>query len=135
MSDLARYLTSRYVDGARGPNAYDCWGLVREVLIERFGVPADHVPAFGHVSADDKRGMTRARNQLVELFQPTEPAPGAVACQLAGRVLVHVGVVLQVNDQLRVLHTGAHYGPSLDRLRRFEAIHTNTVTEYLAYAG
>lgn len=130
---VQHYLACRYEDGARGLNAFDCWGMVRDVLAEHFGVPAEHVPAFGHISPDDKRGMTQARDRIVDLYELADPRPGAVACHTRKRVLVHVGIVVEVDGALRVLHTSRQWGPSLDTLRRFEQLGTHT--EYFRYVG
>lgn len=42
------YLGRAWENGAEGPDAYDCWGLVRAVLRDRFGIalPAVNVDAL-----------------------------------------------------------------------------------------
>ena len=59
MSWINHYMSCPYQPYGRGPSAFDCWGLVRDVLQRQFGVP--ELAAFGQVDPDDKRAMTAAR--------------------------------------------------------------------------
>lgn len=130
---IQSYLQTRYEDGARGPGAFDCWGMVRDVLLRHASVPAEHIPAFGHIHPDDKRGMTRAQQQIVALFTPsTNPVLYAIGCHVRRRVLVHVGIVVQSGDELRILHTSRQWGPACDTLARFERLGP---TEYFCHVG
>ena len=113
------YLAVPYVDGGRDCRGFDCWGLVRHALHHHFGVP--WLTSFGHVSPDDKPGMTGGFSAVVPAFVPGACVPGAVACGFRGDCLVHVGVVVD-NGKLQVLHTGRGHGPALNTARAFRRL-------------
>lgn len=84
--------------GANGPDAFDCWGLVRYVFAEQKGI---HFP---EVNEPDNRGVILgiAREHGFRRVQECQgwdivifdrPGDGK-----------HVGVVLSVTDGLRFLH-------------------------------
>lgn len=117
------YLSIPYVDGGRDGCGLDCWGLVRDVLHAHFGVPL--LASFGHVSPDDKPGMTGGYHQVVNGFVPGACVPGAVACGFRGDCLVHVGVVVN-NGRLQVLHTSRKSGPGMLDPRAFRRLFERT---------
>lgn len=86
--------------GGRGPNTYDCWGLVME-LYRRRGIK---LPDY---QSNSDTGVIAAKMAVgIQLFQPCEYRPGAI---LAIRIPVgghspvaHVGVLL---DHGRFIHT------------------------------
>ncbi|MBN8410685.1 phage tail protein [Halomonas litopenaei] len=107
------YLMSVYRDGGRGEAvsgrlAFDCWGLVRAVRNELFGLPL--LPSYGAISPDDKRGLTDAYQAEVDAFAEGKPVPGAIATVWKFRLCVHVGVCVEVNGRLGVLETGRKIG-------------------------
>lgn len=113
------YLQIPYVDGGRDCRGFDCWGMVRHVLHHHFGVP--WLTSFGHVSPDDKVGMTDGYWQEQGAFVLGPCATGSVACGFRGDCLVHVGVVVS-NGQQQVLHTGRSHGPALNTPRAFRRL-------------
>lgn len=129
MINVQRYLRTTYQQGARGPDQYDCWGLVREVLAEHFNVPGEHIPAFGHVP-DRKAELTKCKDQIQHHFIKGNPQPGAIACHVRRGILFHVGVVIAFNDGLAVLHTRNRLGPAVDSLSKFNLLN---VTEYYSH--
>jgi cell wall-associated NlpC family hydrolase len=87
--------------GARGPDAFDCWGLVL-VLAERCGrtVPADW--RSGDMSRAELRAvMDEAARQRTQRLDG--PAEGAIACSVSA---CHVGYVLHG----RVIHAARGQG-------------------------
>ena len=46
----ARYIGLPFQDGGRGPHAFDCWGLVRDVYARELAVA---LPSYGEISARD----------------------------------------------------------------------------------
>lgn len=87
--------------GARGPDAYDCWGLVIE-LARRSGrtVPADWASA--DMTRAEQRALMQAQAPRRTLQLPG-PAEGAIAYS---RCLSHCGLVLHG----RVLHAARGAG-------------------------
>ena len=98
---LSKYLSATYEDGARGPDRYDCWGLVRAVRHELLGLPL--LPSFGAVRNTMPAAFTRAYEEQAALMEECEPEPGAIAAVFRGRIVIHVAVVIEVDGGLAVL--------------------------------
>ncbi|TZG41640.1 hypothetical protein FZZ93_01030 [Halomonas eurihalina] len=112
-------MQTRYEFGGRGPDAYDCYGLVRAVRAEIFGLP--WMPHYRFAGDDDKRAMTAAARHANRSLSPCEPRAGAIAEVWHGRLCTHVAVVVELNGRLAVLETGKATGPRWDYLPDFEA--------------
>lgn len=90
---VSPYVGRPFESRARGPAAFDCWGLCRAVYATRYGI---ELPIWDDYSASDDRpavGAVVARER--RLFDPvTEPREGdLVLFRVAGH-LSHVGVFL-----------------------------------------
>lgn len=109
MSRWDGYVGLPYQDGARGPDAFDCWGLVRWVLAREFGV---ELPEYNY-------GMDRASrwDAIVEAesgFRQVEgPEPGAVVLMQNGNRRPHVGLCI---DREHMLHAARGIGSCIVRL-------------------
>jgi cell wall-associated NlpC family hydrolase len=112
MNDLANaYVGRPYRDLGRGPDAFDCWGLVLDASARLYGVT---LPDLQESVA--KRRRWRALDQLVA---------GAVVAMLdrRGRAY-HVGLAI---GPAYVLHTAPISGArieSVDRMARFARAHS-----------
>lgn len=98
--------------GARGPHAFDCWGLVLEVRRRM------HLPL-----PPDYAGADLPRLKVLELFRNARP-PGWARCEMrTGAVVIvpgacHAGILLGA----RVLHTQPHSGAVADTLGAWAAL-------------
>ena len=117
MKDIADYLSAPYRDGARGPLAFDCYGLVNAVRHEVFGLPL--MPSLGGVGRSKLRENTKAYRSISAGLEECPPEPGAIASALIGEFLDHVGVVVYLDGQLKVLDTNPG-GPRIRTVRDFE---------------
>lgn len=115
---LDTYLTSTYQDGGRGPRVFDCYGLVRAVRHDLFGLPL--LPSHGAISPDDKAQMTATCEAERQRLTQGNPAPAAIATCWRGQLCVHVGVCVELNGRLGVLETGRKCGPRWLSLADFE---------------
>lgn len=118
---MMRFLRTRYVRGGRGPDEYDCWGLVRDARVELFGrVP---LPMLVDAQPGDLRSITRAHHDVTALhgFRECRPRLGAIAEGWMASLCVHVGLVVQVDGELRILETDAPTGPCHTSIHRFSA--------------
>lgn len=113
------YLHSKYEDGGRGPFAFDCWGMYRHVIANQSQIA---IPSFQDISPDDKKGMTVAMRSLLPDYDPCKPEALAAACGMKGKLLIHIGTVIDIDGELKVLHTSRQYGPSLDPIHKFTRI-------------
>lgn len=118
MQWVNRYLECAYKDGGRGPDLYDCWGLVREVRHSRLELRL--LPSFGSLRNTDPRAFTRAYEAESSLMEPCGPEHGAIAAVMLGKICVHVALVIE-DGGLKVLEInptrGARFLP-LDKWRR-----------------
>lgn len=118
---MDHYLQSRYVKGARGPDEFDCYGLVRAARTEIFkrGI----LPACDGVAPSDKRRLTQSCLDVIDTCSLAEVdrRPGAIATGWRGSLCVHVGLVVEVDSRLMVLETDEPTGPCLTPPRRFES--------------
>lgn len=95
---VADYVGIPFVDLGRDRSGCDCWGLVRLVLAERFGVT---LPCFsGNYSGTSRRDMVElaamvdAQRPLVDVVEVDQPQHGdIVLLRLAGHT-GHVGLVV-----------------------------------------
>lgn len=83
---MLKYLRCAYEDGGRGPNAFDCWGLVRHVRHYEFGFKL--LPEFGALRNTDPRAFTRAYDSESGAMEMCEPEHGAIAAVLVGKICV-----------------------------------------------
>jgi cell wall-associated NlpC family hydrolase len=118
MSPLSKYQSAPYKDGARGPLAYDCYGLVIAVRHEVFGLPL--LPSLGGVGRSKLRENTLAYRELKAGMDECAPEPGAIAAVFAGDLMAHVGIVIYLDGQLKVLDTNPG-GPRIRPVRDFES--------------
>lgn len=95
------YLRCTYVDGARGPHAYDCWGLVREVRHERLGFAL--LPSFGDLRNNNPRAFTKAYESESHRMEICEPEHGSIAAVMSGKICTHVALVIDINNELMIL--------------------------------
>lgn len=106
-----------YKRGAMGPDAYDCWGLVRWVFAQRYGILMP-VVNVGDDTLDNVAAIKRASE--VSGWQPVaDPtaADGDIVL-MHGPEGRHVGVMVRADGLLRLLHcidgAGVCYQPLAD---------------------
>lgn len=100
------YLGKPWVLGATGPEAYDCWGLVRAVLRDHFDieVPAIAIPeCTGPAMVREARARFASHPELQRWRAVDAPADGDGVLMSAARDPWHVGIWLDV-DGGGVLH-------------------------------
>lgn len=90
---LNKYQLWFYVDGGRERGRVDCWGLVRFVLHDEFGLPL--LPEFAGCMPDQKQLMTELADTIKPDFKCCEFESGAIAAHYSAKTLIHVGVVVE----------------------------------------
>lgn len=83
--------------GGRGPDAFDCYGLVMHLLRENHGI---EVPDFAS-SSEQPVIMARIATGVQD-WEQVSAAPGTVALFRIGRYISHCGYLL---DSTRMIHT------------------------------
>jgi hypothetical protein len=124
MKTLADYQSAPYQDGARGPLAFDCYGLVNAVRHEVFGLPL--MPALGGVGKSSIREIARAYRDISSGMEECQPEPAAIASAFKGALLCHVGVVVHLDGQMKVFDTNPG-GPRIHTVRDFESRYQRVV--------
>lgn len=118
---IEKYLSSKYKIGGRGPDFYDCWGMTREARNTLFGKPM--FPDFLHVPEDQRvQAMTKESARVIRMcdLKECQATQGAVATGWHGRLCVHIGIVVSIDGNLRILETDTPHGPALTGIRVFE---------------
>lgn len=109
------YIGIPFEDRGRGPAAFDCWGLVREVLGHQFG---QVVPSWddGYVNTEDGAavaGAVAAARGHWDEVTPDQARPGDVVLLRARGRPSHVGVLV---SRSTMLHTLPESGAVLERV-------------------
>jgi cell wall-associated NlpC family hydrolase len=117
---VASYFGKPWASGARGPDAFDCWGLVRDVYAKAFNVD---LPEFPGLDAESPLARVRMAADCAEspLWQAI-PAPehGCAVGMATNARISHVGVFCGLDGGF-VLHTVAGSGVRLESLSQLKA--------------
>ena len=98
-----QYIGRPWVSGARGPEAFDCWGLVRYVYGEHLNVL---LPLYPYNAKDVLKVSGTMRTDLATQWQELdEPEDMCLVAMSARKLPHHVGLFLAVDGGL-VLHCG-----------------------------
>ena len=111
--DLTRFVGKPYRQGARGPEAYDCYGLAQAIAAARgFVLPNQATPA-----GLDLR-MALFRRAVIPFLEPIHlPEPFALAVFDLGRRGPHIATL--TDEPGRIIHTSACTGAvRIERLNR-----------------
>lgn len=85
-----------FVLGGRGPDTFDCYGLVAE-LSHRLGKT---IPDYNRPETIE--GVANLYDKYVTAWQPCEAKPGAIAAIRLGRHVQHVAMILPFGE---LIHT------------------------------
>lgn len=100
MSEFAQYIGKAWESGAQGPEAYDCWGLLRHIQWKHFG---KDLPCIRGLSVEERRDLHRDGLAREEWHPVSTPMHGDAAL-LRGGDSPHVGVYLDI-DGGGILHS------------------------------
>ena len=114
------YIGKPFVDGGRGPDEYDCWGLVKDFYCRELGIelPDYHISAFkvGLVTETMRRDL---KADWTKRMGPQFGDLVAISMDMAlPRYIVnHVGVYVGYN---KFLHTRKATGAVIERTDDFK---------------
>jgi cell wall-associated NlpC family hydrolase len=94
-----------YIDGGRGPDAYDCWGLVREVY-HRHGIEIPDYSISAEACAEISQRVNDewlAGKKWQEL--PAPEIPCLVVIRVHPKFVSHLGVYIGYGKFIHVLKT------------------------------
>lgn len=102
------YIGKPWQRGAKGPDAFDCLGLVTHVLDKHYGIQLD--PPANYDGPDLKLFKTEIARRddwtIVDV-----PADGDICVMGRSRLPIHIGIMVMV-DSLRCLHSVESAGTS-----------------------
>ena len=120
-----RFIGVPYKAGARGPDAYDCYGLVAAIYKAAKGIDlpdwyasAPGVPAAARAISDALAGETKA-GRAVKVDDPQELDIAVVGGAHAAN---HVGVVVNGG----VIHSSKTFGSTWHSMTRFKMFYPRT---------
>jgi len=99
----SKYVGIPFVDHGRGADGCDCWGLVRLVLAEEYGVA---VPSYSDTYTDaNKASAARAVSTLRDLDFISLPYPesGAIVVLRVAGLPWHAGIMVNSHEFLHVM--------------------------------
>lgn len=108
--------------GGRGPDSYDCWGVVMEMM-RRNGVS---VPDYGH--ATDHRTIAAMMLGAKPQWEPCKPQPGALLLIRVKGLHCHVGFQVAENY---FIHAMEAPGVCVERISLWE----NKIEGFYRYVG
>lgn len=100
---------------AEGPDEFDCWGLVRWIMLNQYGIQMPEVDIDVRDTRPEQWRMLRELVQRSGWFTVEYPAQGDVVLMRCTRE-PHVGVMVRADGKLGVLHAhglvvdGVHTG-------------------------
>lgn len=92
------YLGKPYVEGADGPDNYDCWGLVRDVCAKRIDC---HMPLLNIGRNDNREAITDAIKGWKKVDPPYQEYDVLLMRNKLGR---HIGICIKANNRIMMLH-------------------------------
>lgn len=106
-----------FEDGARGPEAFDCWGLVAWVGARLHGYS---LPDWDAVASETDKvaAIARAEAESERWREIDEPAEGAV-CLMSGQGRLHIGIIEPGGPELGLLHCAEGGGVQFHDLAQF----------------
>lgn len=113
MLHVADLIGKPFVDGGRGPDGYDCLGLVREVY-RRCGVDFPNYTGCCYDLAAFSAGYEKERPRWIRHEPPDIPVPAVVAIRFNAPVVNHVGVYI---GEGKFLHTREKTGVVIELTR------------------
>lgn len=102
-----------FADGGRGPDSYDCWGLVREVY-RRYGVDLPNYTGCCYDFVRFYEGFLEERPKWTRHEPPDIPTPAVVAIRFNAPFVNHVGVYI---GDGKFLHTREKTGVVIELIR------------------
>lgn len=118
MNWISHYLAATYEDGGRGPDRYDCWGMVREARHTYLGLRL--LPSWGEVRNTNPKEFTRACRLEAATMEPCSAEHGAIAAVFRGHICTHVALVVEHEGRLFGLEINPAKGARFQPLGDFE---------------
>lgn len=104
----SEYIGKPWVSGGTGPDEFDCFGLVRHVLNQHYGIDVPNVGVYAN--QHQASNLLRSSPELSKWTRVNNPEDGAIVMMARSRVPVHIGLCITANGQLGILHCAQPVG-------------------------
>lgn len=92
------YLGKPYVEGANGPDSFDCWGLVRDICAKKIDC---EMPLLNIGRNDNREAIQEAIKGWVKIEPPYKEFDILTMRNSFGR---HIGICIKANGKVVFLH-------------------------------
>ena len=114
--------------GKEGPEAFDCWGFVRAVQRDHFGVEMPAVTAPESWAKANE--MIQSHEERGNWQQVDDPREGDLVLMARNRHPVHIGVLVSANGKLGALHCQQSSGVVFSAIPQLRACGWGALTYY-----
>ena len=109
---ISSLIGAEFIDGGRGPEGYDCWGLVREIY-HRTGIDLPDYKIGCYDIENVTAEMERNRPFWKKEDSKNLPVPCIVAFKVSAPMVNHVGIYI---GDGKFIHTREKAGAVIERL-------------------
>lgn len=102
---VGHYIGLPFLDRGRDRNGLDCWGLVRLVMAEQFGIALDsHATEYDSTEQPDQMApvVDKEKKRWVKIAAGHEALESVVVMRMLGQP-IHVGLVIGDGRMLHIL--------------------------------
>lgn len=114
-----KYIGLPYRQGGRGPDGFDCWGILRLIYQNELGIPLPELPGISAETALHIHGETRKQLVEAEWEEIDRPADLCAVGMSQKEAVHHVGVWASA-DRGKIIHcwkSSAVVADTLERIR------------------
>jgi len=134
---VAKYIGLPYEEGARGPLAWDCWGIIQLIYTNERGIQLPELPGLNaeQLARIHEVIITEAKNP--EWTVVKEPTEGCIVGMGNGhQVMHHVGVYVPV-DGGKVIHSRPKQNTVAETVRQlsFRGLHVLNFYQHTLWPG
>jgi len=113
----AKYVGVPYAEGARGPQAYDCWGIIQLIYRQEKGIVLPDLPGLRAPMIKEINDAIQ-RESAIDWKEMVTPVEGCVVAMGHTEDLHHVGIWIDTGAEGgKVLNSRAGHNVVVDTLR------------------